>query len=66
MRRRQARLSAGGLWRPWGYQELLDILADPDHPERAESLEWFGEEFDPEDFSVEGASAILAARFGRT
>ncbi len=51
---------------PWRYRELLDILADPDHPARAESLEWFGEEFDPEDFSVEGASAILAARFGHT
>ncbi len=49
---------------PWGYQELLDILADPTHPERAERLEWLGEEFDPEDFSVEVANATLAARFG--
>ena len=49
---------------PWGYQELLEILADPAHPERAERLEWLGEEFDPEDFSVEVANAFLAARFG--
>ncbi len=49
---------------PWGYQELLDIIADPAHPERAERLEWLGEEFDPEEFSVEVANATLAARFG--
>jgi hypothetical protein len=50
---------------PWGYQELLEILADPNHPERAERLEWLDGEFDPEDFSVEIANAALAARFGR-
>jgi hypothetical protein len=49
---------------PWGYQELLDILADPAHPERAERLEWLGEEFDPEDFPVEEVNARLARRFG--
>ncbi len=49
---------------PWGYQELLDIIADPAHPERVERLEWLGEEFDPEEFSVEVANATLAARFG--
>jgi hypothetical protein len=49
----------------WGYQELLEILADPAHPERAERIEWLGDEFDPEDFSVEIADARLAARFGR-
>jgi len=51
---------------PWGYQELLDIIADPAHPERAERLEWLGEEFDPEEFSVEVANATLAARFGHS
>lgn len=25
---------------PWGYTELLKILADPDHPEHAERVEW--------------------------
>jgi hypothetical protein len=49
----------------WGYQELLEILADPAHPERAERLEWLGEEFDPDDFTVELADAALAARFNR-
>ena len=50
----------------WGYGELIDILANPNHPEREERLEWVGGEFDPEDFSVEAADAALAARFRRT
>ena len=49
---------------PWGYQELLDIIADPAHPERAERLEWLGEDFDPEEFSVVAANSILGSRFG--
>ena len=50
---------------PWGYEELLQILADPAHPERAEQIEWLGEEFDPDDFSVDIANATLNARFHR-
>jgi hypothetical protein len=50
---------------PWGYEELLQILADPTHPERAEQIEWLGEEFDPDDFSVDIANATLNARFHR-
>jgi Plasmid pRiA4b ORF-3-like protein len=49
----------------WGYAELLQILADPAHPERAERLEWLGEEFDPDDFSVDIANTTLNARFHR-
>ena len=49
----------------WGYAELLQILADPAHPERAERLEWLGEVFDPEDFSIPIANAALTARFNR-
>ena len=26
----------------WGYAELLDVLADPAHPEQAAMLEWLG------------------------
>jgi len=32
---------------PWGYRNLLDALADPNHKEHAEKLEWVGEQFDP-------------------
>ena len=52
----------GGIW---GYMELLAILADPNHPERDERLEWLGAEFDPEAFSVEDADTALAGCFER-
>lgn len=35
---------------PWGYRELLEILADPTHPEHDERREWLGRPFDPEAF----------------
>lgn len=34
----------------WGYRELLEILADPAHPEHDERTEWLGRPFDPETF----------------
>jgi hypothetical protein len=49
----------------WGYGELLEILADPNHPEREERLEWIGGDFDPEEFDVAKADKRLAARFKR-
>jgi hypothetical protein len=33
-----------------GYEDLLEILRDPDHPEYEERLEWVGGAFDPEVF----------------
>lgn len=39
----------GGVWR---YQEFLEIIKDPDHPEHEEMLEWVGGEFDPEKFEL--------------
>ena len=47
----------------WGYAELLEIRSDPNHPERAERLEWIGGDFDPEAFDVAAADKRLAARF---
>jgi hypothetical protein len=37
---------------PWGYQELLDVLKDPSHPDYEEMLDWLDEDFDPEAFDV--------------
>jgi hypothetical protein len=34
----------------WGYRELLEILADPTHPEHGERREWLGRPFDPDAF----------------
>lgn len=50
---------SGGIW---GYAELLEILANPDHPEREERLEWIDEDdFDPENFNLESINVHLAA-----
>lgn len=37
---------------PWGYQNLLEAIDDPQHPEHAELLEWVGGPLDPEDFDL--------------
>lgn len=36
---------------PGGYARFLVIMADPEHPQHAEYLEWVGGPFDPEEFS---------------
>ncbi|MBO0731078.1 MAG: plasmid pRiA4b ORF-3 family protein [Acidimicrobiaceae bacterium] len=35
---------------PFGYEHLLDALADPDDPEHDEMTAWVGDGFDPEHF----------------
>jgi hypothetical protein len=35
------------------------VLSDPDHEEHEESLEWLGEEFDPEEFEPKAVNALL-------
>ncbi len=47
------------------YEDLLTVMADPNHPDRAERLAWYGGEFDPEEFSVEDADTALAGCFER-
>ena len=37
----------------WGYEEFLKVLADPDHEEYAERMEWAGGSFDPADPEIE-------------
>jgi hypothetical protein len=50
----------GGLW---GYEELIEILADPAHPEHQDRLEWLGltdaREFTPETFDLGKANRRL-------
>jgi len=49
---------------PHGYANLLEVRADPTHPDHEEMSEWVDEDFDPEAFSVESADAALAEQFG--
>ncbi len=44
---------------PWGYQELLDVIKDPSHPEHEEMVDWLDEDFDPEAFSAEHVTARI-------
>lgn len=38
---------------PHGYEELLETIFDPKHPEHQERRNWLGDGFDPEYFNVE-------------
>jgi len=42
-----------------GYEELLEIIADPTHPEYSEQLALFGSGFDPKEFSLEETNRRL-------
>lgn len=44
---------------PWGYEEMLEAVADPGHPRRDEIVEWLGGEWDPEEFDPETVNALL-------
>jgi len=43
----------------YGYQDLLEALADPDHEEHEFLLEWVGGGFDPEAFDLEAVNRAL-------
>ncbi|GAA1651354.1 hypothetical protein GCM10009828_095530 [Actinoplanes couchii] len=53
----------GGIW---GYQELVDVLADPDHPDHADQLDWLGldsaADFDPAHFEAAEITRRLTAQ----
>ncbi|HVI70390.1 MAG TPA: plasmid pRiA4b ORF-3 family protein [Pyrinomonadaceae bacterium] len=46
----------GGIY---GYYRLLDVLADPKHPEHQELIEWIGGEWDAEAFDLDVTNAVL-------
>ena len=43
----------------WGYQELLEAIKDPEHPEHALRLEWLGTSFDPEEADLDEINDLL-------
>ena len=38
---------------PFGYEELLEIVADPEHEEYHGMIEWLGDYFAPEEFDID-------------
>ena len=44
---------------PWGYQHLLEVLADPSDPEHTDLKDWVGGEFDAETFDLAGTNELL-------
>ena len=47
---------------PQGFAELLNAFRDAAHPEHSSIVEWLGEHFDPERFSVVDVNRRLARR----
>lgn len=45
---------------PYRYYNLLEIIADPEHEEHEDRLDWLGDDFDPEAFDIEKVNRILA------
>ena len=43
-----------------GYAEFLEALADSDHPEHSSTIDWFGSNFDPENFPIDLVNQYLA------
>ncbi len=43
----------------WGYANLLEVLADPAHPDHDEMKEWMAGDFDPEAFDLDAVNARL-------
>lgn len=44
---------------PGGYESFLEAIADPNHAEHEEFLEWVGGTFDPDAFDLVGVNAAL-------
>jgi len=42
-----------------GFEMFLEALADPDHPEHEELLDWHGGPFDPDDIDEETVTALM-------
>ncbi|NJL85023.1 MAG: plasmid pRiA4b ORF-3 family protein [Leptolyngbyaceae cyanobacterium SM1_1_3] len=48
----------------WGYQDFLEAIQDPNHPEHEAMLEWIGGSFDPGDAQLEDINSQLKAMSG--
>lgn len=46
---------------PWGYAEFLEAVADPQHENHAEMIEWAGGPFDPNTINIDDHAKAIAA-----
>jgi hypothetical protein len=44
----------------WGYADMLEAIADPEHEDHEERMEWLGDGFDPEKFDRTAVNERLA------
>jgi len=44
---------------PWGYQEMLEVLKDPEHEDYEHWRDWVGDGFDPEEFNVDEVNGFF-------
>ena len=49
-----------------GYQNFVEAISKPRHPDHAEMLEWIGGEWDPEAFDLDAVNAKLQPRKRRS
>lgn len=45
---------------PWGYEDFLDAITDPDHEQHDDMTEWYGDDFDPQDVPLDDLNAAIA------
>lgn len=45
---------------PWGYAEFLEAMADPEHENHDEMVQWAGEVFDPNTIDIDAYAQELA------
>ncbi|RJP48479.1 MAG: plasmid pRiA4b ORF-3 family protein [Anaerolineaceae bacterium] len=43
----------------WGYDSFLDAMSDPNHKEHDFYFKWWGDDFDPDEFSIEKVNRFL-------
>ena len=43
-----------------GFYDLVEALNDPNHERHEEMLDWIGDDFDPQSFSVDKVNKMLA------
>jgi len=44
---------------PWGYEDLLKVISDPNHSEYNEMIDWLSDNFDPEFIDIDQINEML-------